>query len=527
MFKEFKGIKIAAISLVSILLVGFLGFLYLESTWAKPVFRTPQDAFIHGTIGTELAPLPVFQVLPDLFPDQFQPAGEAAGDWTQQFGFIKSKPGENEGLPVGFSISNYQPQSGKPSPVRFVGFSCALCHTSKIRRTPEDQGVIVTGMGSTTLDLFAWVDAFKTAILDEKRLTLENIAQAYEAKFQKPLGIIDKTVISFWLSTARSQVTATLPKWDAPYSGKDLRNSELEPIGPARTQPFKELVHFTMDRPGASDKSYSKLPSLYEQKNREWAQYDGSIKDRLSRSVLAAVAAGATPDNLLVPEISHNVTQAIEYTLDLQGPKYAEVFPEQAAKIDPQKVERGRAVYQQNCATCHGYRNQEDNSWIPGELQGQVVPIAAIKTDPERLKYRYYDELPDAVVNYFPEGHPFRPKRENIRPGPAGDTKGYINAPLESVFARAPYLHNGSVLTLAELINLKPRRNIVYRGDNVYDPVNVGLASPDAPDDQHYFKLDTSVKGNSNQGHDYPWPYHGTGWDKAALEDLLEYLKTL
>jgi hypothetical protein len=98
---------------------------------------------------------------------------------------------------------------------------------------------------------------------------------------------------------------------------------------------------------------------------------------------------------------------------------------------------------------------------------------------------------------------------------------------LESVFARAPYLHNGSVLTLAELINLKPRRNIVYRGDNVYDPVNVGLASPDAPDDQHYFKLDTSVKGNSNQGHDYPWPYQGTGWDEAALEDLLEYLKTL
>lgn len=522
-----KVIRIAAIALVCILIIGTFGFLYIESTWAKPVFRTPKEAFIHGSIGTELAPLPVFQVLPDLFPDQLQPAGKQAGDWVQQFGFIHSQPGENEGLPVGFSISNFQPQSGKPSPVKFVGFSCALCHTSHIRRFPDDEDLVITGMGSTSLDLFGWVDAFKTILLDEKRLTVENIVKAYEAKYEKPLGIIDKTVISFWLSTARGQVLASLPKWDAPYNGKDLRDSKLSPIGPARTQPFKELVHFMMDRPAALDKSYSKLPSLYEQKNRDWAQYDGSVKDRLSRSVLAAVAAGATPDNLVVPEISHNVTQAIEYTLDLQGPKYTEVFKDQGITLDPQKIERGRAVFQQSCASCHGDRNFEDGSWIKGELQGLITPIEDIQTDSERLNYRYYKELPDAVEKFFPKNHPLKPKRENLRPGPQGDTKGFINAPIESVFARAPYLHNGSVLTLAELINLKPRRELFYRGDNLYDPIDVGLASPTEPDDKHYFKFDTHIQGNSNKGHNYPWPYQGAGWDKAALEDLLEYLKTL
>ncbi|WGV26144.1 hypothetical protein [Halotia branconii] len=522
-----KVIRVAAISLISILLVATFGFLYIESTWAKPVFRTPQEAFIHGSIGTELAPLPVMQVLPDIFPDQFQPAGKEAGDWVEQFGFIHSKPGENEGLPVGFSTSNFQPQSGNPSPVKFVGFSCALCHTSQIKRSPEDEGVIVTGMGSTSLDLFAWVDAFKTAILDEKRLTVENVAEAYETKFQKPLGILEKTVVSFWLSTARGQIQATLPKWDAPYSGKDLRNSQLEPIGPARTQPFKELVHFVMDRPAALDKSYSKLPSLYEQKNRDWAQYDGSVKDRLSRSVLAAVAAGATPNNLVVPEISHNVTQAIEYTLDLKGPKYTEVFKDQGIQLDPQKIERGRAVFMQSCATCHGYRNLEDDTWVKGELQGLITPIEEIKTDSERVNYRYYQELPDAVESFFPDNHPLKPKRENLRPGPLGDTKGYINAPIEAVFARAPYLHNASVLTLAELINLKPRREVFYRGENLYDPVDVGLISPTEADDQHYFKLDTRVQGNSNKGHDYPWGYQEAGWNQGDLEDLLEYLKTL
>ncbi|MBE9035099.1 c-type cytochrome [aff. Roholtiella sp. LEGE 12411] len=520
-----KVIRIVAISLISILLVATFGFLYIESTWAKPQFRTPKEAFIHGSIGTELAPLPVFQVLPDLFPDQFQPAGKQAGDWIEQFGLIHGKPEDKEGLPVGFSVSNYQPQSGNPSPVKFVGFSCALCHTSHIRRFPGDEAVIVTGMGSTSLDLFAWVDAFKTAILDQKRLTVENIAKAYEAKYQKPLTIVDKTVIGFWLSTARGQVLASLPKWDAPYNGKNLRDSKLSPIGPARTQPFKELVHFVMDRPAASDKSYSKLPSLYEQENREWAQYDGSVRDRLSRSVLAALAAGATPNNLVVPEISHNVTQAIEYTRGLQGPKYAEVFKD--LKLDPQKIERGHAIFQQSCATCHGDRNSEDNTWVKGELQGLITPIEEIQTDSERLNYRYYQELPNAVDVFFPDSNPLKPKRENIRPGPLGNTKGFINAPIESVFARAPYLHNGSVLTLAELINLKPRREIFYRGDNLYDPIDVGLASPTKPDDQHYFKLDTHVQGNSNKGHDYPWTYQGTAWNKAALEDLLEYLKTL
>ena len=99
--------------------------------------------------------------------------------------------------------------------------------------------------------------------------------------------------------------------------------------------------------------------------------------------------------------------------------------------------------------------------------------------------------------------------------------------PMDSAFARAPYLHNGSVLTMAELINLKPRRDVFYRGDNLYDPIDLGLIAPDQPDVRHYYKMDTSRDGNSRKGHDYPWPYEGPGWDKAALEDLLEYIKTL
>src|SRR5262249_18820545 len=131
------------------------------------------------------------------------------------------------------------------------------------------------------------------------------------------------------------------------------------------------------------------------------------------------------------------------------------------------------------------------------------------------------------ITDFFPLHHPLKPKPGDLRPGTGQSLHGFVNAPLESVFSRPPFLHNGSVMTLAELINLKERKAVFYRGDNNYDPVDVGLLARAEPDTRRYFKYDTSVYGNSNRGHDYPWSYRGPGWDEAQLVDLLEYLKTL
>jgi hypothetical protein len=284
---------------------------------------------------------------------------------------------------------------------------------------------------------------------------------------------------------------------------------------------------------------YTKVATVYQEQLREWSQFDGSIRDLNARSALAAFAAGATAENLAIPEIAGNVRQASEYTRTLRGPTYEQTFPERP--VDFEKVRRGKAIYmgagldasvgvngkqvKLTCNACHGH--PENGAWIAGELQGVVIPWELIKTDPERVTYRYFDRIPDRLATFFPANHPFEFKREDLRPGPAGTTKGYINAPIDSAFSRTPYLHNASVLTLAELINLKPRRAVFYRGRNSYDPVDVGLSSPDGPDPVHYFRLDTSLRGNSNKGHDYPWPYGSPKWNREQLEDLLEYLKTL
>jgi hypothetical protein len=517
------GLIIVCVVLLAVVFI----FMAMESRWVHPRAMDKHEAFLRGSTGTELMPLAVFQVLPDLFPEDFQPAGASAGDWIDQFGFNRGTPSVNEGLPLGFSISNYRPKSGAPSPVPFVGFSCSMCHVSQIRRAGKES-VVVEGMGNYSVDFIGWVDAVRTALLDEKRLSLDSIEDAYQKKFNRPLSFADRMMIRVWLPGARRFFQNNLAKYDEPFGGKDLRDPRVMPNGPARTQPFRNLVRIVLDRPATSgDNAYCKVPTLYEQGNRHWGQYDGSVGNRLSRSVLAAIATGATIENLIIPDLSQGVIGAVDYTVDLKGPRYEQVFPEEAAKIDQAKVERGRQLYMHSCAVCHGVRNTATGKWENGNLTGEVVPIEKIKTDPERVNFRYSETLPDALYAFFPDGHPLRPKREDIRPGPAGTTKGYINAPIESVFARAPYLHNGSVLTLAELINLKPRRTVFYRGANVYDPVDVGLAAPDKAEPAIYYLFDTNARGNSNKGHDFPWAYQGPNWNQASLEDLLEFLKTL
>src|SRR5215467_13394048 len=158
-----RALQIVAVVVTAVFLVASVGFVILEKTWTGAELNTPESYFLYGSTGTELMPLPVFQVLPDLFPDQFQPAGQSAGDWVDQFGFVRGKDGVNEGLPLGINISYHRPKSGAPTPVPFVGFNCAACHTAKIRRSPTDDGQVIYAMGNPAIDLVAFGEAVKTS----------------------------------------------------------------------------------------------------------------------------------------------------------------------------------------------------------------------------------------------------------------------------------------------------------------------------------------------------------------------------
>ena len=95
--------------------------------------------------------------------------------------------------------------------------------------------------------------------------------------------------------------------------------------------------------------------------------------------------------------------------------------------------------------------------------------------------------------------------------------------PLDAIWTRGPYLHNGSVPTLHDLLEpVENRPKVFYRGYNVIDPVKVGFVFDGDEAKRVGFRYDTSVRGNGNQGH--LW---GTTLPAKDKDALVEYMKTL
>jgi hypothetical protein len=537
------GLILANVAVAAILLAtGTL--IYRESGWAKPQFREPVDAFWNGSIGTEVMPLPVAVVLPSLAPQHFQPAGPDGGDWIEQFGFLRDRD-DPHGLPVGLTVNNFRPVTGAPSPVPFVGFACALCHTTGIQTSDSEEPRVITGPGSVSLNIFAYVDALQAALIErvpppdgtlsDRRnpppylLTADQIIEAYESQTGQAVAVEDRWMIALWLSQIRKRIEDAMPRYGEPYGHGKSRDEDVTPTGPTRTQPFRVLIRTLVHRPGTDMKVFSKMATVFSEDWRPRAQFDGSIADINSRSAFAALAQGATPVNLAQTDIAHNIMSASAYTTMLRAPAFSDLFPD-VPLADGATLAHGKEVYQAHCFGCHGDRNGEDD-WTPGSRTNSVIPLSEINTDPERVTFRYYEELAGLVHGLFGPRHPFAFNRSDIFPLPGEENdfeaRGYLAGPIDGAFLRAPYLHNASVLTLAELINLEPRRDVFYRGRNVYDPGRVGFASPPRADAKRYFTYDTSTIGNANTGHDYPWAYDDPARSEPDLRDLLEYLKTL
>jgi hypothetical protein len=175
----------------------------------------------------------------------------------------------------------------------------------------------------------------------------------------------------------------------------------------------------------------------------------------------------------------------------------------------------GQKIYARDCASCHEPR---------AEFTNKVIPVAEIGTDPERM----YSWSKDAAAEANR-----RVKQMGIDRPPMVDTQdpyGYVSPPLDGIWLRAPYLHNGSVPTLRDLLNPPNERpQTFHRGYDVFDPVNVGFkeppprpTGPNGQLEQPYPLFDTREKGNGNQGHTY-----GTQLSVEDKERVIEYLKTL
>jgi hypothetical protein len=93
----------------------------------------------------------------------------------------------------------------------------------------------------------------------------------------------------------------------------------------------------------------------------------------------------------------------------------------------------------------------------------------------------------------------------------------YRAKPLDGIAFTGPFLHNGSVRTLEELLKSpEDRATTFYTGTTEYDVDGVGYVSGGD------FLLDTTIRGNGKGGHIY-----GTSLPNTDKEALLEYLKSI
>jgi hypothetical protein len=142
------------------------------------------------------------------------------------------------------------------------------------------------------------------------------------------------------------------------------------------------------------------------------------------------------------------------------------------------------------------------------------VPATEVGTDRHRVEM--WTPSSATAYNAYGEGHDW--KFSHFR-----TTSGYVSVPLDGVWLRAPYLHNGSVPNLAALLEPADRRpSRFWRGYDVYDPAQVGFVTDGPAAQAGGTSYDTALPGNSNAGHTY-----GTDLPAPSKRALLEFLKSL
>ena len=152
-----------------------------------------------------------------------------------------------------------------------------------------------------------------------------------------------------------------------------------------------------------------------------------------------------------------------------------------------------------------------------------IVELKVIGTDPARAL-----GLSDRLVAHYNKtwfGEEYAVDEQMI---------GYQAPPLDGLWATAPYLHNGSVPTLAALLKSSDRPARFSRPPSTdfahYDQGHVGwkyevVTEPPSPGLSPYearFIYDTARFGLGNGGHTF-----GDKLSDGERRDLIEYLKTL
>jgi hypothetical protein len=474
--------------ILALLLVAGGVFTYVKFFRPEPApyFASEEEHFLFGSVGTEEqegVPYWIWLVLPRIFPEYLPgPGGYAA---------LGVLGGAGHEMPIGLSKVTI----GFPR----VGINCAMCHTASVRTTPDEVPRIYAAAPShqTAPQMYL---RFLMACAADPRFTADTILAEIDKNTTLPA--IDRMLYRFVIIPQTRQALLHRRETESWMDSRpDWGRGRIDPFNPVKFRYLKQPIDRTI---GNSDM----VPLWNLRAHQGYALHWDGLTRSLQESVLSSAIGDGTTVKWVDRDFSHwnetdphtmsSLRRVMNFIENAQAPKYP--YP-----IDAALAATGKPIYQQYCAECHD---------IGAKRTGTVIPLAEIGTDPHRLEM--WTKNSAAAYNAYGEGHAW--KFSEFR-----TTDGYVSVALEGLWLRAPYLHNGSVPSLADLLEpVDARPKQFWRGYDLYDPVKVGFVTTGADAQRVGTPYDTSRAGNSNAGHTY-----GTSLPADSRKALLEYLKTL
>ncbi|EGF90984.1 uncharacterized protein y4iJ [Asticcacaulis biprosthecium C19] len=438
---------------------------------------------------------------------------QSLGNWPGRKALVASA------LPLGMTYGEVQILPGVPVTVSNLG--CASCHagaTYDKRGRPVPQTAWL-GAPNTSLNL----ELYTSAVYD-----------AYVASVDDPDALMAAVRILFPEMSVRERWALrnlVLPRVrdrlkDLKAEGRALPFPNGSPGATNGVAALKLALDVPMDGGGKSEYGVTSIPDLGLRTFRTSLLYDGAyapagtkarmmgtrdITPQHVKSLATITTFFSVPSMGISPKrASGNIRKADDIYAFL-GSYRPQPFPGTA---DERAAARGSEVYRQACAACHG---SYDDSGATPRLVSFPNWAGDVGTDPARAR-AFSPELSRAV-NATAYGKPMT----------ASATGLYAAPPLSGLWATAPYLHNGSVPSLAALLGLAPRPGRFMVGGHRlnFDTVGIDLTANGSypagyvPWSQPWV-LETSAPGYGSGGHDF-----GAELKPAQKRDLIAYLKKL
>lgn len=463
-----------------------------------------------------------------------------SNDHIAELGFIpRPQTADNpDGLPIGFTAD-----SGGESP--WLGLTCTACHTGIVRY--QGHRILVDG-GPGMFDFFAFETRLNNALAallsDQKKFD----------RFAASLAAAPDTV----RHTVRERHRFLQQRIDANYGPVAYGYGRLDAFGQIFNAISVEALGIEANAQ-AADAPVS-VPVLWDASHLDVVQWNASAANKepgpLGQNVTTALAVYGTIDLHSDAWLGYRSSVNIKNLSQLQRSYYALTSPQWPedllGEIDMAQAEQGQAIYRDHCQHCHALIDSRNPA---RKLRAGVVPQNIIGTDPvmaenfasaratsgqftgrKRTASIAGDRLPaetrtlDLVLHATTSvmaNQPLtsllavlreRQPQHVFETDP--DARNYKARPLNGLWASAPYLHNGSVPTVYDLLQPPPLRPAQFEvGTQDFDPEHLGLATAAG---EYTSTFDTRLYGNGNQGHDIAT--HLPEQEKMAL---IEFLKTL